>query len=104
MLARICRSAAMETAIKGVIAPLDRQLVVRKLPHNQHRRNKMNINEKEDLAAERVSQTAYGQVMIYTKNPDDIEAAHLGLLWAAFVSVAKSQGLKHWRDIPLDEC
>jgi hypothetical protein len=67
-------------------------------------RTQMNIEQKEELAAERVAQTAYGQVMIYTKNPDDLEAAHLGLLWAAFVSVAKSQGLKHWRDVPLDEC
>ena len=67
-------------------------------------RLQMNIEQKEALAAERVAQTAYGQVMIYTKNPDDMEAAHLGLLWAAFVSVAKSQGLKHWRDVPLDEC
>jgi hypothetical protein len=82
---------------------LSRRVFNKKLFQNP-RRNKMNINEKEALAAERVSQTAYGQVMIYTKNPDNIEAAHLGLLWAAFVSVAKSQGLKHWRDIPLDEC
>ena len=64
----------------------------------------MNIEEKETLAAERVSQAAYGQVMTYTKNQDDIDAAHLGLLWAAFLCVAKSHGLTHWRDVPLDEC
>jgi hypothetical protein len=69
--------------------------------HNQAMKT---IEQKEALAAERVSQAAYSQVLAYTKNPDDLEAAHLGLLWAAFVNAAKAQGLRHWRDVPLDEC
>jgi hypothetical protein len=100
MLARICQSAAMKTAIKGVIAPLGSQLVVRKLPHNQHRRNKMNINEKEDLAAERVIHSAYGQAMKYSKS-EDLKAATLGLLWASFQKEARAMGLAPFDDMPI---
>ena len=60
----------------------------------------MNIEEKETLAAERVVQTAYGQVMKYAK-PEDLEAATVGLLWAAFQKQAKAFGLTEWRGLSL---
>lgn len=60
----------------------------------------MNINEKEALAAERVIHTAYGQAMGYSKG-EDMKAATVALLWAAFVKEAKDMGLTEWRGLDL---
>jgi hypothetical protein len=61
----------------------------------------MNIEQKEALAAERVIQSAYGQVMKYSK-PEDLEAAIIALLWAAFEMEAKRTGLSEWRGLELN--
>lgn len=61
----------------------------------------MNINEKEALAAERVIHCAYGQAMKYSGS-EDLKAATVALLWAAFAKEAKDMGLSHWRDLPLE--
>ncbi len=60
----------------------------------------MNINEKEELAAEKVIHTAYGQAMGYSKG-EDIKAATVALLWAAFEKEAKDMGLTEWRGLQL---
>jgi hypothetical protein len=60
----------------------------------------MNINEKEELAAERVIQTAYGEAMKYSKG-EDMKAATLGLLWAAFQNEAREMGLTPFDDMPI---
>jgi hypothetical protein len=56
------------------------------------------IEQKEQTAAEFVIQNAYHHVMGYAK-PEDIEAATVGLLWAAFELEAKRFGLESWRGI-----
>jgi hypothetical protein len=61
----------------------------------------MNIEQKEALAAEKVIHTAYGQVMSYAKN-EDIEAATIALLWAAFEVEAKRFGLTEWKGLELN--
>ena len=60
----------------------------------------MNINEKEELAAEKVIHTAYGQAMGYSKG-EDMKAATVALLWCAFVKEAKDFGLTEWKGLPL---
>jgi len=59
------------------------------------------IEQKEQAAAERVVQAAYGQAMKYAK-PEDLEAATIGLLWAAFELEAKRFGLESWRGLELN--
>jgi hypothetical protein len=59
------------------------------------------IEQKEALAAERVVQAAYGQAMKYAK-AEDLEAATIGLLWAAFELEAKRFGLESWRGLELN--
>jgi hypothetical protein len=59
------------------------------------------IEQKEQTAAEFVIQNAYHHVMGYAK-PEDIEAAIVGLLWAAFQVEAKRFGLESWRGLKLD--
>jgi hypothetical protein len=59
------------------------------------------IEQKEAQAAEKVIHTAYGQVMSYAKN-EDIEAATIALLWAAFEVEAKRTGLSEWRGLELN--
>jgi hypothetical protein len=59
------------------------------------------IEQKEQTAAEFVIQNAYHHVMGYAK-PEDIEAATVGLLWAAFQVEAKRFGLESWRGLKLD--
>ena len=61
----------------------------------------MNIEQKEALAAEKVIHTAYGHVMQYAKN-EDIEAATIALLWAAFQTEAKRFGLTEWKGLELN--
>lgn len=61
----------------------------------------MNINEKEALAAERVIHCAYGQAMGYSKG-EDMKAATVALLWAAFEKEAKDMGLTEWRGLQLE--
>jgi hypothetical protein len=61
----------------------------------------MNIEQKEALAAEKVIHTAYGQVMSYAKN-EDVEAATIALLWAAFQTEAKRFGLTEWKGLELN--
>jgi len=61
----------------------------------------MNINEKEALAAERVIHCAYGQAMGYSKG-EDMKAATLGLLWAAFQKEAREMGLTPVADMPIE--
>lgn len=60
----------------------------------------MNINDKEALAAERVIHTAYGQAMSYSKG-EDLKAATVALLWAAFEKEAKDFGLDSWKGLQL---
>jgi hypothetical protein len=64
-------------------------------------RTQMTIEQKEQNAAEFVIQNAYHHVMGYAK-PEDIEAATVGLLWAAFELEAKRFGLESWRGLKLD--
>jgi hypothetical protein len=64
-------------------------------------RTQMTIEQKEQKAAEFVIQNAYHHVMGYAK-PEDIEAATVGLLWAAFQVEAKRFGLESWRGLKLD--
>lgn len=59
------------------------------------------IEQKEQVAAERVVQAAYGQAMKYAK-AEDLEAATIGLLWAAFEKEAKRFGLESWRGLELN--
>jgi hypothetical protein len=61
----------------------------------------MTIEEKETLAAEKVIHTAYHHVMGYAKN-EDIQAATIALLWAAFEVEAKRFGLESWRGLKLN--
>jgi hypothetical protein len=61
----------------------------------------MNIEQKEKDAAERVAQTAYGQAAKYAKS-EDLEAATVALLWAAFEQEAKRFGLESWRGLELN--
>lgn len=60
----------------------------------------MNINEKEALAAERVIHCAYGQAMKYAHG-EDLKAATVALLWAAFQKEAKDFGLDSWKGLDL---
>ena len=60
----------------------------------------MNINDKEALAAERVIHCAYGQAMGYSKG-EDLKAATVALLWAAFQKEALDMGLESWRGLDL---
>jgi hypothetical protein len=64
-------------------------------------RTQMTIEQKEQKAAEFVIQNAYHHVMGYAK-PEDIEAATVGLLWAAFEKQAKEFGLSDWRGVKLN--
>ena len=64
-------------------------------------RTQMTIEQKEQKAAEFVIQNAYHHVMGYAK-PEDIEAATVGLLWAAFELEAKRFGLESWRGLALN--
>jgi hypothetical protein len=61
----------------------------------------MTTDEKEAIAAEKVIHSAYHHVMSYAKN-EDIEAATIALLWAAFETEAKRFGLESWRGLQLN--
>ena len=87
MLVLICQSAATK--------------IVSRVVNVQIERIKMNINEKEELAAERVIHTAYGQAMKYSHG-EDLKAATVALLWASFVKEAKDFGLDSWKGLKLE--
>jgi hypothetical protein len=61
----------------------------------------MNIEQKENQAAERVIHSAYGQAISYAK-PEDLQAATVALLWASFVKEAKIFGLQNWKGLRLE--
>ena len=60
----------------------------------------MNVEQKENKAAERVIQSAYGQAIAYAK-PEDLQAATVALLWASFEREAKTFGLTNWKGLQL---